>query len=115
MDKDMERLGTERLKRVKRRKRLAVFIVSMAVLVLSATIYRLIQPASAMDQDQADFTVDGENLAYKNLIAKLSSPPETIVDGEIPVEWNMDNRTFEFSVQMTFQSAKTNVKMLMEI
>ena len=35
MDKDMERLGTERLKRVKRRKRLAVFIVSMAVLVLS--------------------------------------------------------------------------------
>ena len=75
MDKDMERLGTERLKRVKRRKRLAVFIVSMAVLVLSATIYRLIQPASAMDQDQADFTVDGETLAYKNL-AKLSSPPE---------------------------------------
>ena len=65
MDKDMERLGTERLKRVKRRKRLAVFIVSMAVLVLSATIYRLIQPASAMDQDQADFTVEFEYFLHQ--------------------------------------------------
>lgn len=109
MDKDMERLGTERLKRVKRRKRLAVFIVSMAVLVLSATIYRLIQPASAMDQDQADITVDGETLAYKNL-AKLSSPPEIIVDGEIPVEWNIDNSSFEFSVQMTFSISKDECK-----
>lgn len=109
MDKDMERLGTERLKRVKRRKRLAIFVVSMAVLVLSATIYRLIQPASAMDQDQADFTVDGETLAYKNL-AKLSSPPETTVDGEIPVEWNSENKTFEFSVQMAFSITKDECK-----
>ena len=35
MDKDMERLGKERLKRVKRRRQLATFVVSMAVIVLS--------------------------------------------------------------------------------
>ena len=46
MDKDMERLGKERLKRVKRRRQLATFVVSMAVIVLSITMYRLIQPAS---------------------------------------------------------------------
>ena len=40
----------------------------------------------------------------------MSSPPETIVDGEIPVEWNIDNRTFEFSVQMTFSISKDECK-----
>ena len=34
MDKDMERLGKERLKRVRRRRQLATFIISMAVIVL---------------------------------------------------------------------------------
>ena len=52
MDKDMERLGKERLKRVKRRRQLATFVISMAVIVLSITVYRLIQPASAEDQNQ---------------------------------------------------------------
>lgn len=32
MDKDMERLGKERLKRVRRRRQLATFIISMAVI-----------------------------------------------------------------------------------
>ena len=50
MDKDMERLGKERLKRVRRRRQLATFIISMAVIVLGITAYRLIQPASAADQ-----------------------------------------------------------------
>ena len=50
MDKDMERLGKERLKRVRRRRQLATFIISMAVIVLGITAYRLIQPASAEDQ-----------------------------------------------------------------
>ena len=45
MDKDMERLGKERLKRVRRRRQLATFIISMAVIVLGITAYRLIQPA----------------------------------------------------------------------
>ena len=44
MDKDMERLGKERLKRVRRRRQLATFIISMAVIVLGITAYRLIQP-----------------------------------------------------------------------
>lgn len=54
MDKDMERLGKERLKRVRRRRQLATFIISMAVIVLGITAYRLIQPASAADQNQKD-------------------------------------------------------------
>ena len=37
MDKDMERLGKERLKRVRRRRQLATFIISMAVIVLGIT------------------------------------------------------------------------------
>ena len=41
MDKDMERLGKERLKRVRRRRQLATFIISMAVIVLGITAYRL--------------------------------------------------------------------------
>lgn len=52
MDKDMERLGKERLKRVRRRRQLATFIISMAVIVLGITAYRLIQPASAEDQNK---------------------------------------------------------------
>ena len=43
MDKDMERLGKERLKRVRRRRQLATFIISMAVIVLGITAYRLLQ------------------------------------------------------------------------
>ena len=43
MDKDMERLGKERLKRVRRRRQLATFIISMAVIVLGITAYRLIR------------------------------------------------------------------------
>ena len=62
MDKDMERLGKERLKRVKRRRQLATFVVSMAVIVLSITMYRLIHPASAEDQNKYEFEVDGKKL-----------------------------------------------------
>ena len=57
MDKDMERLGKERLKRVRRRRQLATFIISMAVIVLGITAYRLIQPASAEDQNKYEFEV----------------------------------------------------------
>ena len=60
MDKDMERLGKERLKRVRRRRQLATFIISMAVIVLGITAYRLIQPASAEDQNKYEFEVDGQ-------------------------------------------------------
>lgn len=67
MDKDMERLGKERLKRVRRRRQLATFIISMAVIVLGITAYRLIQPASAADQNQKDFTIDNVTENYVNL------------------------------------------------
>ena len=67
MDKDMERLGKERLKRVRRRRQLATFIISMAVIVLGITAYRLIQPASAADQNQRDFTIDNVTENYVNL------------------------------------------------
>ena len=43
MDKDMERLGKERLKRVRRRRQLATFIISMAVILLRTDLYNLHQ------------------------------------------------------------------------
>ena len=58
MDKDMERIGKERHKIVRRRRQLATFIISMSVIVLGITAYRLIQPGSAADQNQKSFTID---------------------------------------------------------
>ena len=83
MDKDMERLGKERLKRVKRRRQLATFVVSMAVIVLSITMYRLIQPASAEDQNKYEFEVDGQKETYTNL-GKLKNPPVVKLEGNQP-------------------------------
>lgn len=100
MDKDMERLGEERLKRVKRRRQLATFVVSMAVIVLSITMYRLIQPASAEDQNKYEFEVDGQKETYKNL-GKLKNPPVVKLEGNQPeVEW--DGKTFNYKVDMSF-------------
>lgn len=100
MDKDMERLGKERLKRVKRRRQLATFVVSMAVIVLSITMYRLIQPASAEDQNKYEFEVDGQKETYKNL-GKLKNPPVVKLEGNQPeVEW--DGKTFNYKVDMSF-------------
>lgn len=100
MDKDMERLGKERLKRVKRRRQLATFVVSMAVMVLSITMYRLIQPASAEDQNKYEFEVDGQKETYTNL-GKLKNPPVVKLEGNQPeVEW--DGKTFNYKVDMSF-------------
>ena len=100
MDKDMERLGKERLKRVKRRRQLATFVVSMAVIVLSITMYRLIQPASAEDQNKYEFEVDGQKETYTNL-GKLKNPPVVKLEGDQPeVEW--DGKTFNYKVDMAF-------------
>ena len=100
MDKDMERLGKERLKRVKRRRQLATFVVSMAVIVLSITMYRLIQPASAEDQNKYEFEVDGQKETYTNL-GKLKNPPVVKLEGNQPeVEW--DGKTFNYRVDMSF-------------
>lgn len=100
MDKDMERLGKERLKRVKRRRQLATFVVSMAVIVLSITMYRLIQPASAEDQNKYEFEVDGQKETYTNL-GKLKNPPVMKLEGDQPdVEW--DGKTFNYKVDMSF-------------
>lgn len=100
MDKDMERLGKERLKRVKRRRQLATFVVSMAVIVLSITMYRLIQPASAEDQNKYEFEVDGQKETYTNL-GKLKNPPVVKLEGNQPeVEW--DGKTFNYKVDMSF-------------
>ena len=53
MDKDMERLGKERLKECEKTwTACTTFIISMAVIVLGITAYRLIQPASAEDQNK---------------------------------------------------------------
>ena len=100
MDKDMERLGKERLKRVRRRRQLATFIISMAVIVLGITAYRLIQPASAEDQNKYEFEVDGQKETYKNL-GKLKNPPVVKLEGDQPeVEW--DGKTFNYKVDMSF-------------
>ncbi len=100
MDKDMERLGKERLGRVKRRKRIAVIVSMLAVVVLGITAYRLIQPASAADQNQAEFTIDNETAVYTNL-AKLNVKPKlTVADGS-RVEWN--GQTFNVSASLDFE------------
>ena len=89
MDKDMERLGKERLKRVRRRRQLATFIISMAVIVLGITAYRLIQPASAADQNQKDFTIDNVTENYVNLQKLQSNGSYTKMSSEgKPVDWN---------------------------
>ena len=103
MDKDMERLGKERLGRVKRRKRIAVIVSVLAVVVLGFTGYRLIQPASAADQNQAEFTIDNETIVYTNL-AKLNVKPKmTVADGS-KVEWN--GKTFNVSANLDFEITK---------
>lgn len=108
MDKDMERLGKERLKRVKRRRQLATFVVSMAVIVLSITMYRLIQPASAEDQNKYEFEVDGQKETYTNL-GKLKNPPVMKLEGDQPdVEW--DGKTFNYKVDMSFAIGEGELK-----
>lgn len=108
MDKDMERLGKERLKRVKKRRQLATFVVSMAVIVLSITMYRLIQPASAEDQNKYEFEVDGQKETYTNL-GKFKNPPVVKLEGNQPeVEW--DGKTFNYKVDMSFTIGEGELK-----
>ena len=108
MDKDMERLGKERLKRVRRRRQLATFIISMAVIVLGITAYRLIQPASAEDQNKYEFEVDGQKETYTNL-GKLKNPPVVKLEGDQPeVEW--DGKTFNYKVDMSFAIGEGELK-----
>ena len=97
MDKDMERLGKERLKRVRRRRQLATFIISMAVIVLGITAYRLIQPASAADQNQKDFTIDNVTENYVNLQKLQSNGSYTKMSSEgKPVDWNGEKEQFQY-------------------
>ncbi len=107
MDKDMERLGKERLKRVKRRRQLATFIISMAVIVLSITAYKLIQPASAEDQNQMNFTDNtGANSTYTNLSTLVNKPALTVqtnTSGDI-VTW--DGKQFDIKTHMEFKIAQ---------
>ena len=83
MDKDMERLGKERLKRVRRRRQLATFIISMAVIVLGITAYRLIQPASAEDQKNSHDLIDDIKAFAKelNTIIIVTGPVDYVTDG----------------------------------
>ena len=107
MDKDMERLGKERLKRVKRRRQLATFVVSMAVIVLSITMYRLIQPASAEDQSQKEFTIDNVTENYVNLQKLKAAGSYTKMSSEgKPVEWNGEK--FKLEVQLDFGIGKSD-------
>ena len=100
MDKDMERLGKERLKRVRRRRQLATFIISMAVIVVGISAYRVIDAASAEVQIKYEFEVDGQKETYTNL-GKLKNPPVVKLEGDQPeVEW--DGKTFNYKVDMSF-------------
>ena len=71
----------------------------MAVIVLGITVGRLIQPASAADQDKAEFVVDGDNSSYMNM-AKLSNSPQIAVTGGMPVEWT--GQEFKLSAELSF-------------
>lgn len=110
MDKDMERLGKERLKRVKRRRQLATFVISMAVIVLSITVYRLIQPASAADQNQKNFTVDGVDENYVNLAKLTTTHPGPTLDAisDKPANWNGEQ--FELEAKLNFSISKDESK-----
>ena len=110
MDKDMERLGKERLKRVRRRRQLATFVISMAVIVLSITVYRLIQPASAADQNKAEFTVDGESENYVNLAKLTTTHPGPTLEaaGGKPANWNGEQ--FELEAKLNFSITKDESK-----
>lgn len=107
MDKDMERLGKERLKRVRRRRQLATFIISMAVIVLGITAYRLIQPASAADQNQRDFTIDNITENYVNLQKLQSEGSYTEMSSEgKSADWNGEK--FKLEVQLNFGIGKND-------
>ena len=107
MDKDMERLGKERLKRVRRRRQLATFIVSMAVIVLGITAYRLIQPASAADQNQRDFTIDNITENYVNLQKLQSNGSYTEMSSEgKSADWNGEK--FKLEVNLNFGIGKND-------
>lgn len=107
MDKDMERLGKERLKRVRRRRQLATFIISMAVIVLGITAYRLIQPASAADQNQRDFTIDNVTENYVNLQKLQSEGSYTEMSSEgKSADWNGEK--FKLEVQLNFGIGKND-------
>ena len=107
MDKDMERLGKERLKRVRRRRQLATFIISMAVIVLGITAYRLIQPASAADQNQKDFTIDNVTENYVNLQKLQSNGSYTKMSSEgKSADWNGEK--FKLEVQLNFGIGKND-------
>ena len=107
MDKDMERLGKERLKRVRRRRQLATFIISMAVIVLGITAYRLIQPASAADQNQKDFTIDNITENYVNLQKLQSNGSYTEMSSEgKSADWNGEK--FKLEVQLNFGIGKND-------
>ena len=107
MDKDMERLGKERLKRVRRRRQLATFIISMAVIVLGITAYRLIQPASAADQNQKDFTIDNVTENYVNLQKLQSNGSYTEMSSEgKSADWNGEK--FKLEVQLNFGIGKND-------
>lgn len=107
MDKDMERLGKERLKRVRRRRQLATFIISMAVIVLGITAYRLIQPASAADQNQKDFTIDNVTENYVNLQKLQSNGSYTEMSSEgKSADWNGEK--FKLEVKLDFGIGKND-------
>lgn len=103
MDKDIERLGKERLLRQKIRKNWGRVLIALAVLVLGITVYQLIQPASAEDKDKAEFTVDNEKDTYTNLV-KLSNIPQAKLDGNSAGAWN--GESFDISVALDFMITK---------
>lgn len=104
MDKDMERLGKERLKRVKRRRQLATFIISMAVIVLSITAYKLIQPASAEDQNQMNFTDStGASSTYTNLSTLTNKPALTVQTNTSGDTVTWDGKQFDIKTRMEFK------------
>lgn len=106
MDKDVEILGKERLARVKRRRRLAAVLMSLAVIVLSVTVYRLIQPASANDQDMKEYTVEingaNDTSTYKNL-SKLTTTPTLEATGD---DVTYEGGQYELKASITFPIAK---------
>jgi LPXTG-motif cell wall-anchored protein len=75
MDKDIERLGKERLGRQKKHKKWILLTIMLSVIALSASVYNLIQPAHAIT-----VTVDGNEAADLSVYIQDGSVKSTSYD-----------------------------------
>jgi LPXTG-motif cell wall-anchored protein len=74
MDKDIERLGKERLGRQKKHKKWMLLTIMLSVIALSASVYNLIQPAHAEESSEtADLSASITSGSYETSYDKSTN------------------------------------------